>query len=365
MSDDPKRRKPRAFSVEPETPAPDLTPPHPGPHTAPRKPRAIAPGPALELEAEDYFEREELTADSAVITEVERQRRGVSLASLAFGAAGLFVSLALGLWIDSVVRTLFERNEWLGWLALGVAALLAVAVVLIVLREITAILRLRSVDHIRSDLIEALAGTDDKQLARATRKLVHHMASNPRSSAGRAVLTEQEGEILDTLDYYTLAERELFRSLDRDASILVMGASKRVSVVTAISPRAFMDILYVLYENFRLVRRLAELYGGRTGTFGNLTLLRKVLGHLAVTGVASVGDGLVQQVIGHGVASRLSARFGEGVLNGLMTARVGLAAMEVCRPAPFHAVQRPKLSAILATLTASKGSDAKTSSDAA
>ena len=360
MSDDPTRRRPRAFSIEPEaSPTEPLRP-----ETARRKPRAIAPGPALEMEAEDYFEREELTADRAVIAEVDRQRRGLSLSSLAFGAAGLFVSLALGLWIDSVVRALFDRNEWLGWLALGVAALLLIAVILIVLREIAAILRLRSIDHIRAELAEALAGTDDKHLQRATRKLVDHMASNPKSSAGRAVLAKQEGEIVDAADYYALAEHELFRSLDRDASILVMGASKRVSVVTAISPRAFVDILYVLYENFRLVRRLAELYGGRTGTFGNLGLLRKVLGHLAVTGVASVGDGLVQQVIGHGVASRLSARFGEGVLNGLMTARVGLAAMEVCRPAPFHAVQRPKLSAILATLTASKDAAENTSSDA-
>lgn len=360
MSDDPNRRKPRAFSVEAE--APPAEPPRPA--TERRKPRAIVPGPALEMEAEDYFEREELTADRAVIAEVERQRRGLSLSSLALGAAGLFVSLALGLWIDSVVRSLFDRNEWLGWLALCVAALLVIAVILIVLREITAILRLRSIDHIRAELAEALAGTDEKQLRHATRKLVHHMASNPKSSAGRAVLAKQEGEILDAADYYALAERELFRSLDRDASILVMGASKRVSVVTAISPRAFMDIAYVLYENFRLVRRLAELYGGRTGTFGNLGLLRKVLGHLAVTGVASIGDGLVQQVIGHGVASRLSARFGEGVLNGLMTARVGLAAMEVCRPAPFHAVQRPKLSAILATLTTLKNTGENTPSDA-
>ena len=69
-------------------------------------------------------------------------------------------------------------------------------------------------------------------------------------------------------------------------------------------------------------------------------------------------------MIGHGVASHLSARFGEGVLNGLMTARVGLAAMEVCRPAPFHAVQRPKLSAILATLTASRDTAENTPSDA-
>jgi putative membrane protein len=31
---------------------------------------------------------------------------------------------------------------------------------------------------------------------------------------------------------------------------------------------------------------------------------------------------------------------GEGVLNGLLTARVGLSAMAVCRPAPF-AIDKP------------------------
>ncbi|GAB4348760.1 MAG: TIGR01620 family protein [Oricola sp.] len=347
MSDNHIRRKPRAFSVAPESEEPAAQQ-----SAAPRKPRAIAPGPALEMEPEDFFERDDLAADSAVIEGIERRHRGLSFASVAAGAVGLFVSLAAGLWFDSVIRAMFERNAWLGWLTLGVATLIAAVVVAAVLREVAAVWRLRSVDHLRTELESALAGSDDKALSRATHKLVRQMADNPKSATGRAILDQQKGEIVDATDYYALAERELFKSLDRDAFLLVMGASKRVSVVTAVSPRAFLDIAYVIYENFRLVRRLAELYGGRTGAFGNIRLMRKVLGHLAVTGVASIGDGLVQQVIGHGVASRLSARLGEGVLNGLMTARVGISAMEVCRPAPFHAVERPKLSSILKTLTA-------------
>ena len=31
----------------------------------------------------------------------------------------------------------------------------------------------------------------------------------------------------------------------------------------------------------------------------------------------------------------------EGVINGLMTARIGIAAMDLCRPLPFRAVKRP------------------------
>ena len=58
----------------------------------------------------------------------------------------------------------------------------------------------------------------------------------------------------------------------------------------------------------------------------------------------AAGDSLIQQMLGHGVAAKLSARLGEGVLNGLLTARVGLAAIEVSRPLPFVALPRPAVS---------------------
>ena len=57
----------------------------------------------------------------------------------------------------------------------------------------------------------------------------------------------------------------------------------------------------------------------------------------------AVGDSLVQQVLGHGIAAKLSQRLGEGVLNGLLTARLGLAAIDVTRPLPFTALPRPAL----------------------
>ena len=72
-------------------------------------------------------------------------------------------------------------------------------------------------------------------------------------------------------------------------------------------------------------------------------LMRHVISHLAMTGGMAVTDGIVQQMIGHGLAAKLSARLGEGVLNGLLTARLGLAAIDVTRPLPFTALPRPAL----------------------
>ena len=70
---------------------------------------------------------------------------------------------------------------------------------------------------------------------------------------------------------------------------------------------------------------------------------------LIVPGMAAT-DSIIQQVIGHGVAAKLSARLGEGVLNGLLTARLGLAAMDVTRPLPFSALPRPSLNDLAGSL---------------
>ena len=114
-------------------------------------------------------------------------------------------------------------------------------------------------------------------------------------------------------------------------------------MVTALAPRAIIDVVFVGAQAIRLIRRIAVIYGGRPGLLGFLKLLRSIIAHLAITGGMAVGDSLIQQFVGHGIAARLSARLGEGVLNGLLTARVGLSAMAVCRPMPFGSGKAPKV----------------------
>jgi putative membrane protein len=73
----------------------------------------------------------------------------------------------------------------------------------------------------------------------------------------------------------------------------------------------------------------------------------------------AAGESLFQQVLGHGIAARISTRLGEGVINGILTARVGLAAIDVCRPLPFVFAKPPRLADIIGELTRRAAEDAE------
>lgn len=278
------------------------------------------------------------------------RRRHLTLGSVVATALGILISLALGLWLDRLIRDLFARSDWLGYLAAGAAAIGAVALFGLVARELFGLRRLTVVQDIKQEAAEAAASTAAAPARKVVARLMHLFASRPQTARGRTRLKETEDDIIDGPHLLDLAEREMLAPLDREARALILGASKRVSIVTAVSPRALVDLGYVLFESSRLVRAMAELYGGRPGSLGMLRLMRDVIAHLAVTGSIAVGDSLVQQVLGHGLASKLSARLGEGVINGLMTARIGIAAMDLCRPMPFRALKRPGIGDFLSDL---------------
>ena len=277
--------------------------------------------------------------------------RRFSFARLLLFALGSLASLAIGLAIDEFIRELFERADWLGWLAVALAALLGLATIGIVVRELLGLRRLAKVEQTRAEAIDVLATGDHGKAATVLANLRTLYAGRADAAAGRARLEATSGEIIDAPDRLRLAERELLVPLDATARKMARDAAARVSVVTAVSPRAFIDVAFVLSENVRLIRRIADLYGGRPGTIGFWGLTRDVIGHLAVTGSIAVGDSMIQQVVGHGLAARLSSRLGEGVVNGLLTARVGVAAIDVCRPLPFIGAKRPGVGDFVADLT--------------
>ncbi len=96
-----------------------------------RHPRIGAPRAALPAFDDAEVTRRPTEIDvhrrAAAIADARRRRcrpraprRSAGAAS--FSALGGLLTLAFGLWVDSLVRDLFARDDWLGWLAMAVAA---------------------------------------------------------------------------------------------------------------------------------------------------------------------------------------------------------------------------------------------------
>ena len=339
-------RKPAAFRIEPEERrAPALEA-----ETPPRKPRALDKTAVVVTPAEiDVFDETD-PVDEVPPPPTAPKTALAGLATVFLTAFGALLSLAVGLWADQLIRELFQRAEWLGWLAAGLAALAALALLVILAREMMAIARLASVEKLRAKALDAITRDDPKTARAVVAELTAFVSHKPETAAGRRALASLEDDIIDGANLVRIAETEILAPLDARAKHLILDAAKRVSLVTAVSPRALVDLLYVLFESGRLIRRLSELYGGRPGTLGFFRLARGVLAHLAVTGAIAAGDDFVHQIVGQGLAARLSAKLGEGVVNGMMTARIGVAAMEVTRPLPFSALKRPGMTDFLTAL---------------
>ena len=270
-------------------------------------------------------------------------RRGFRWGTLFWAAIGGLVLLGLGLGIVNLIEDLFARSESLGFLGLAFALIAALALTIVVAREAFGLARLAAIEKLHLRAIGVLASDDRAESRAIVRELLRLEHQNPQLARARATLQGHMDDIIDGADLIRLAERELMTPLDQEARRLVSSAAQRVSLVTAVSPRALIDVLFVFAASLRLIRQLARLYGGRPGALGMIALMRHVIAHVAITGGMAASDGLIQQMLGHGIAAKLSQRLGEGVLNGLLTARLGLAAIDVTRPLPFTALPRPAL----------------------
>jgi len=240
------------------------------------------------------------------------------------------------------VTGLITRAPILGYIVTGLMIAFLLVLAILALRELATFARLARIDHVRHGGTEARANADLNAARDVTDKVLRLYNGRADLSWGRERLAELRGDQLDAAGLLDLTEREMLGPLDDAAQREVEAAARQVATVTALVPLALADVAAALTANLRMIRRIAEVYGGRSGLLGSWRLTRAVLSHLVATGAVAVGDDILEPLLGGSILGKLSRRFGEGLVNGALTARVGVAAMEVCRPLPFVALERPK-----------------------
>ncbi|MEM9795055.1 MAG: TIGR01620 family protein [Pseudomonadota bacterium] len=328
MKDDPK---PRRGAVLFELEAPDTSRP------APSDPASAPPVPDDEVVPTPQGRAMQTVAALG-------SRRGRSLAGWFWGTLGALLTFATSVAAWNFVAGLLAANPLLGMVATALLGAFLLVCLVIIVREVTALSRLARIDDLRLAAAQVTDLTGARALAD---RIVAFYAGRDDTRWGRDELTGRLPDLFDADAVIAEAEARILAPLDAAAAREVEAAARQVALVTTVVPLALADVVAALTANLRMIRRIALIYGGRGGTLGSWRLARTVLTHLAATGAVAVGDDLIHSVAGGGVLAKLSRRFGEGIVNGALTARVGLAAMEVCRPLPFVHQPPPRITALV------------------
>jgi len=253
---------------------------------------------------------------------------------------GFVISVAF--W--NFVTDLMTRNIWLGRVAMILIGMVVLGLFVFALRELAGFARLKRMDGLRAASLDVA----DLQQARGFSDRLKGLYKGRRDLRWAFTnLEDRVGDVFDADAHMALVENTVVAPLDALAMKEIEAASRQVATATAIIPLALADVVVALTANMRMIRRIAEIYGGRSGTFGSWRLMKAVAGHLVATGAVAIGDDMISSIAGGSVLSKLSRRFGEGIINGALTARVGVAAMDVCRPMTFQTVKRPSVTVMM------------------
>ncbi|AYF32459.1 TIGR01620 family protein [Vreelandella alkaliphila] len=264
-----------------------------------------------------------------------RKRRWGLMFALVGGATLGSVELATG------IPDAFSQSQWMtmAWQLFGISLIGLGGLSL--LKELGRLRRLKRHDRLRHDLAE-LPQRSSKQAQSMAEQLKRQLKlsdDDPHWQAfQRACQPHHSGEEIQTLlRYHLLAPR------DREAQRLITRMSGETAIMVAISPLTLVDMALVAWRSLAMVDRLCRLYGLELGYASRLRLFRNVLHNMAFAGASELATDASMDMLSLDLAGRLSARAGQGLATGLLSARLGLRAQRLCRPVAFTDEEQPKL----------------------
>jgi len=290
----------------------------------------------VSVEIDDETELEEN------LTQVIRPKTGSKW--LATGLITAFAGLVGWQAIDSVV-TAIQTADWLslGWA--GFIATLSLMGIGAIGKELFKLRRLRNHFSVQEQS-ESLIHSDSVGKGKAFCESIAKESGIKRESPSydrwlNSINTSHsDAEILDMYDSMVIVEQ------DKAATKVVSQHATESAALVAISPLAVADMLLVAWRNFKMIDSLADIYGVELGYWSRLKLFKATLINMAAAGASELAVDASMDLMSMDLAGKVSARAGQGLGVGILTARLGLKAMSLLRPIPWYKDRQVKLGAI-------------------
>ena len=181
-------------------------------------------------------------------------RSRLTLAGLVWTGLGGLVSLALGLWATDLIEGLFAKAESLGIIGRVRPRVPGRPPWRAAMREIIAVARQTRIAEIHVELAKKRARRRPRRGLRRPRRPACRALSQPAGASAREAEVEDAARaIIDGRDLHRRRRAlALLRPRDLKAEAEIAAAAKRVSLVTAISPRAgILDVVFVVGQIVR------------------------------------------------------------------------------------------------------------------
>lgn len=147
---------------------------------------------------------------------------------------------------------------------------------------------------------------------------------------------QNDNQELTSAEQVRLYSRRVLSVVDEKALDKVSKFSTESVVLVALSPIAIVDMLLILWRNLKMLDEIAQLYGLKLSYWSRIKLIKQVFVNMVYAGASELIADVGTELLGADLLGKLSARIAQGLGAGMLTARLGLKTIELCRPIPFQ-----------------------------
>lgn len=209
------------------------------------------------------------------------------------------------------------------------------------IKELVGLRQLKRQIKMQERIVKLKAGEGQVNATKLCQQLTEQLptdVSEERQMKWHAIEQQQYSD-QELLELYS---RVVLSEVDQKAVAEIAKYSSESVLLIALSPMAILDMLLIFWRNLKMLDKIAGLYGLKMGYWSRIKLIKQVFVNMVYAGASELVTDFGADMLGADVLGKLSGRLAQGLGAGLLTARLGLKALKVCRPIPFDNDQ-PKL----------------------
>ncbi|ADN09326.1 TIGR01620 family protein [Sulfurimonas autotrophica] len=193
----------------------------------------------------------------------------------------------------------------------------------------------------------------NKQIIPMTRKLLDRYAKNYTNEKILTKIEVLQNSINNSYDYYEIyddLDKEVLSLIDTKAKEKIKNASIQAAISTAISPLALLDAMIIIWRSFLLTKEIAVLYGYKPSVYSTVVLLKHGAFNVFFAGATELAQEYANETMHNSLIAKASSSASQGIVNGVLMARLGYGVLKACRPLPLKAKRDSFMGAIYKAL---------------